>query len=107
MVRGILEDKIHRMQRFTVHSDTLGRGQRAQSKPQRAGNTKLSPFFLYVRISTDTQRAPHTQPVSALGGIWNRLANSHLILDSDLDGFELWPRNNTKHKTPKGQNAET
>lgn len=67
MVRVILEDKIYGMQRFTVHSDTLGRGQRAQSKPQRAGNTKLSPFFLYVRISTDTQCAPHTQPVSTLG----------------------------------------
>lgn len=107
MVRVILEDKIYGMQRFRVHSNTLERGQRAQSKPQRAGNTKLSPFFLYVRIFTDTQCAPHTQPVSALGRIWTRLTNSHLILDSDLDGFELWPRNNTKDKTPKGQNVET
>lgn len=67
MVRVILEDKIYGMQRFRVHSDTLERGQRAQSKPHRAGNMHLSPYFLYVRISTDTQCAPTLSLCQPLG----------------------------------------
>lgn len=95
------------MQRFTVHSDTLGKGQRAQSKPQRAGNTKLSPFFLYVRISTDSQCAPHTQPASALGSGTTLLIPIWSLILIQTDSNCRWPRNNMKHKTPKNQNVET